>query len=738
MQSERGALPNIESLLKKYPKGLTTSEISQSLKIHRNSAAKYLEILLTTGRIEMKEVGAAKVYTYSHKIPTSLLLNYSSNLVILLDNKFNIIDVNDPLLKFVNLKAEFLVGKPLGEAPSEIFRAINGLEILQAVRVTGKKVCIEQNFLISGESNYFKIKCIPVLFDNGESGFTIIIENITQQKNYENKLIESEAIYRAVVEDQTDLICRRLPDGTITFVNNAFSRYFGKKSENLVGTTFRPRRPLHEIDTMQDAFGADIKPNYSNVYEQRVLSETGDVRWIQWSNRTLCDESGNIKEIQSVGRDITGQREREKEILMNSCDIAASEYAIALWDFIAKVTYVNRAFLTMLGYANDFEVVGRPLEQFFPRTNTRNNLNQIASSLVSTGKWDGKVVAIKKDGSVIHIEMYSNLIANDYHFQQNGGIAIFIEGNGQISINPEESVSPERDPLICEKGVTVIDLSGIVIYADKKFLDIIGCDGDSQLIGASITSIIYPSGQSGENFKEFWDNRKDKGEWQGNGKLRQKSGVFIPVKFSVSDVQDNLGVVRCSQVFVENYANLDNNQINPPPTPLQNINELIGPIISPAFIIDRNNNVIAWTHSMEVFTGVPKEDILGTNCYEKTLQAYPELKPLLIDMLDMPEEELLKQFPDLNRFGDTLYLERFIPSFANNRGAYIYEKAGRIIDPDGNYIALMEALQDISESKNAHADLAKIREEINISLNYWINRITKRIDKIHHYDIPVA
>jgi len=51
-------------------------------------------------------------------------------------------------------------------------------------------------------------------------------------------LRESEARYRAIVEDQTELICRFLPDGTLTFVNGAYCRYFGRKREELVGSSF--------------------------------------------------------------------------------------------------------------------------------------------------------------------------------------------------------------------------------------------------------------------------------------------------------------------------------------------------------------------------------------------------------------------------------------------------------------------------------------------------------------------
>ena len=54
------------------------------------------------------------------------------------------------------------------------------------------------------------------------------------------RLRKSEEQYRSVVEDQTELICRCLPDGTITFVNKAFCRYFGKTRDELIGQSYLP------------------------------------------------------------------------------------------------------------------------------------------------------------------------------------------------------------------------------------------------------------------------------------------------------------------------------------------------------------------------------------------------------------------------------------------------------------------------------------------------------------------
>ena len=59
-----------------------------------------------------------------------------------------------------------------------------------------------------------------------------------ERRAAERAVSESEKRFRAVVEDQTDLICRFKPDGLLTFVNDAFCRFHGKSRDELIGTNF--------------------------------------------------------------------------------------------------------------------------------------------------------------------------------------------------------------------------------------------------------------------------------------------------------------------------------------------------------------------------------------------------------------------------------------------------------------------------------------------------------------------
>lgn len=138
-----------------------------------------------------------------------------------------------------------------------------------------------------------------------EADYLVIIEELRR----------SEARYRGIIEDQVELIRRFTPDGTLTFVNGAFCRYFGKKEEELLGEKFTSLIPLEDGEVAWKIILALSPENPVAISEPRVIRDNEIVHWLQWTNRAIFDDEKNIVEYQSVGRDITAQKEGEVKIL---------------------------------------------------------------------------------------------------------------------------------------------------------------------------------------------------------------------------------------------------------------------------------------------------------------------------------------------------------------------------------------------------------------------------------------
>src|SRR5688572_11782670 len=85
----------------------------------------------------------------------------------------------------------------------------------------------------------------------------------------------SEGRYRRLIEDQRELICRFSVNGTFTFVNDAFCRYFGKTREELIGHRFMPLIPDEDRTLILEAVARLSPASPTAQIEHRVIAPGG-------------------------------------------------------------------------------------------------------------------------------------------------------------------------------------------------------------------------------------------------------------------------------------------------------------------------------------------------------------------------------------------------------------------------------------------------------------------------------
>ncbi len=123
----------------------------------------------------------------------------------------------------------------------------------------------------------------------------------------------SEERYRSVVDTQSELICRFQPDSTLTFVNDAYCRFWNKTREELLGHQFIELIPPSSRQPVLDRVGRLHSGVDSN--EHPVLLTDGTIGWHHWINHPILDDRGRLIELQGVGRDITDRKRAEEAIV---------------------------------------------------------------------------------------------------------------------------------------------------------------------------------------------------------------------------------------------------------------------------------------------------------------------------------------------------------------------------------------------------------------------------------------
>jgi len=142
----------------------------------------------------------------------------------------------------------------------------------------------------------------------------IKIRNYLKLTRNEAELKKSELRYKSIVEDQTEFIFRCVPDGTISFINPAFCNFLNKNNDELVGMNISFLVYPNSSKDILEELKLLTPDNTVQTHLRTISFKDGRLAWQQWVDRAIYDPGGRLTEYQSVGRDITIQKNYEEAI----------------------------------------------------------------------------------------------------------------------------------------------------------------------------------------------------------------------------------------------------------------------------------------------------------------------------------------------------------------------------------------------------------------------------------------
>jgi PAS domain S-box-containing protein len=170
----------------------------------------------------------------------------------------------------------------------------------------------------------------PLLNDAGDIVTVIGTSvDITERKQAEEALRESERKYQELVEHANSIILHWQRDGRIIYLNEFGQRFFGYSESEIRGRhvigTLVPETDSsgRDLNTLMDEICANPSAFEQNVNEN--MRRNGERVWINWTNKVLLNSKGEVTEILSIGMDITDRKRAEEALRRSEAYLAETQ-----------------------------------------------------------------------------------------------------------------------------------------------------------------------------------------------------------------------------------------------------------------------------------------------------------------------------------------------------------------------------------------------------------------------------
>ena len=303
-------ISRIRDLLKAQPRGLSISEIADRLGLRRHIVSKDLGYLHRMGQVELQTIGTSKVYTYTSKVPITGILDYFSDMILVLDENLAIIEVNDPLLRTIQFGRNDLIGNRIDALSWPLISSLKP-EAFEEEGVEELDMCPPDEEDPKA-IHHFSARYVPIVFENTSRGMIIFIKDITEQTRFRDAFLLSEAHYKAIVENQTELVFRFLPDGSITYSNWRCAKTFGTTESGIRGKTIFSFFTGDDARRFRDAV-LTMAAGESLIQSVSSLETAEGSRPFSITVQAIHNKAGRLLGYHGIARDITAELKIEEE-----------------------------------------------------------------------------------------------------------------------------------------------------------------------------------------------------------------------------------------------------------------------------------------------------------------------------------------------------------------------------------------------------------------------------------------
>jgi diguanylate cyclase (GGDEF)-like protein/PAS domain S-box-containing protein len=338
-----------------------------------------------------------------------LLTENSSDIIVIVDEKGTIVSISESCEHLLGYKTEELIGKSGSQIihPDDIPRAI--VDFGKAI-ITEDTTAIHNTFHVlhkDGSVRVFEGTGRNLLNNPVVKGFIMNLNDATERKQAEEALSRSEAYFRSVIENSSEVITILNADGTIRYESPSLERVMGyKPSERIDRNIFEYIHP-DDLAAGIDAFTNSTRTSEVITIELRYRHKDGSWRFLEGVGQNLL-ENEMVKGIVVNFHDITERKQSEAALRQSEERFRAMAETSTAWiwemDIKGNHTYSNRYIESMLGYSAS-EITGRSSFDFMLDDDRDMVQRRLPDLIASKQGWRNWVIRrCRKDGSCCYFE----------------------------------------------------------------------------------------------------------------------------------------------------------------------------------------------------------------------------------------------------------------------------------------------------------------------------------------------